>query len=188
VRTKTALIALLALVLGAFGTGCDLEDDGIGRSVVEIVSINDSDPVVSFVQNTDGDILVDEITVLLRNRAYNSFINTPEGSPYDAFVVDQMRIEWVPTVAGTGADALPSYNRTVGFSLAIPRGDTVEMQLPLVTVDMKTAPFLQGLVTGDPGFTATAMVTLIGHESGAPDTVRDFTFGIFVDFAGTQAD
>jgi len=187
VRTKTALITLLALVLGVFGTGCDLDDDGIGRSVVEVVSINDNDPVVSFVQNTDGDILVDEITVLVRNRAYSNLVNAPEGAPYDAFVVDQMRVEWIPTTAGTAGDALPQYNRTFGYSYVIPVGETVEMAVPLVTIEMKTSPMLQGLIAGDPGFGATAMVTLMGHESGAPDTGRSFSFGVHVDFAGTLA-
>ena len=107
-RTKTALITLLALVLGVFGTGCDLDDDGIGRSVVEVVSINDNDPVVSFVQNTDGDILVDEITVLVRNRAYSNLVNAPEGAPYDAFVVDQMRVEWIPPPPAPPVTPCPS--------------------------------------------------------------------------------
>jgi len=193
VRTKVHLLLVVGLSLFLFA-GCS--DDGIGRSVMEVVSVNDGAPVVDAQLDPGGDQTVGtpddvvpegSVKVTVRNRAYNEFTTATETDPFGAFVIDRVTVQWQPLVLGTAADQLPAYDRAFDFSQVVKRGTDAEFTIPLVTFDMKSQPFLQGLISGDPPFFAQAKVTFTGHESGSTSTIYSFGASIPVQFIGVIA-
>ncbi len=189
-RTYFALLLAAGLALFAL-TGCS--NDDIGHSVLEVVSVNDGAPVIDAqidagpdkIPNTSDDFVPDgHVKVAVRNRAYDQFTTATEDQPLSSFVIDRVSVEWQPLVAGTNADLLPAYNRTYDFGQVVLRDETAEFYVMLVTFEMRQAPFLQGLITGDPPFVAQAKVTFTGHDSGATNTFYSFSTTIPVEFIG----
>jgi hypothetical protein len=194
VRIHFQILTLLSLALLVF-SGCS--DDGIGRSVLEVTSVNDGAPFVDGqisvgadqIANTADDFVpAGNCLVRVRNRPYNEYMASAPEMPFGAFVIDRISVAWQPLVAGTAADNLPAWNLTYDFGMVVPRGEEVEFNVMLVTFEMKEQPFLQGLITGDPSFTAQAVVTFTGHDSGATDTFYDFSTTIPVEFIGVIVD
>ena len=193
-RIHLQILTVVSLALLVF-SGCS--DNGIGRSVLEVTAVNEGAPFVDGQLNYGGDgapgggddyVPAGHCLVRVRNRAYNDFMSTTADRPFGAFVIDRVAISWEPLVAGTAADQLPAFNRTYDFGSVIPRGEEVEFNVMLVTFEMKTQPFLQGLLTGDPPFVAQARVTFTGHDSGATSTFYDFQTVIPVEFIGVIVD
>jgi len=191
VRTYIAL--LLAAGLAVFALAACSNDD-IGHSVLEVVSINEGAPVIDAqldpgadkIAGTEDDFVPNgHVKVAVQNRAYDEYTTTTSATdPLASFVIDRVSVEWQPLVSGTAADNLPAFNRTYDFGQVVPRGEIVEFDVMLVTFEMKTQPFLQGLITGDPPFVAQARVTFTGHDSGATNTFYSFTTTIPVEFIG----
>lgn len=190
-RIHLQILMVLSLALLVF-SGCS--DDGIGRSVMEVTAVNEGAPYVSAQLNAGGDqitpspddfVPAGHCEVTIRNRAYNEFVTATAEQPFGAFVIDRISVEWQPLVAGTGADELPAYNRTYDFGSVVPRGEEVSFMVMLVSFEMKaTIPALQALESGAPPFSAQALVTFTGHDSGATDTFYSFTTTIPVEFIG----
>lgn len=191
-RTYLSLLLITGLALFALA-GCS--NDDTGHSILEVVAINDGAPVVdaqldqgSDVNDpTDDFVPSGQVKVAVRNRPYDAFTTGTDAEPLASFVIDRVSIEWQPLVAGTAADNLPTYNRSYDFGQLVPRDELVEFNVMLVTFEMKTQPFLQGLITGDPPFVAQAKVTFTGHDSGASNTFYNFSTTIPVEFIGVAA-
>ena len=201
---KLGLGVALALIV----SGCERTGER-NRSAVEIVSVAENGVFLAGMVDAgadrdpcapqDNSIPAGHIPITLHNRPYNEFNTANEQSPYGIFHVTEITVEWVTAFASTPADAQAAFNALVPFNfvspydVGVPIGETVTFNALIVPLHLKSSAFFQDLLpvciggNAAPPFSATAMVTLAGHDSGSEEIVY-VQGSVIVEFVGALID
>jgi hypothetical protein len=198
----------LGLAVALLVSGCDRTGER-NRSSVEFVSVAengiflagmidagaDRDPCVT----DDNTVPAGHVPITLHNRPYNEFNTANEQSPFGLFHVTEITVEWVTAFGASPADAQAAYNELIAFNftspydVAVPIGETVTFNALVVPLHMKSTAFFQDLLpacvggTNAPPFSATALITLAGHDSGSEEIVY-VQGAVIVEFIGAIID
>lgn len=184
-------IALLTTLVTLLVAGCS--DDGVGRSVMEVVSVNDGLPVIDYQRDLGADRTINtaddfvpqsSVTVTVANRAYEASLDPAESEPFGAYLIERVDIAWQPLASGTVADQLTAYDHSYPLNEIVRRGTQLELEVVLVSYEMKSQPFLQELVNTDDVISANAVLTFTGYDTAASNAPYSFGVTIPVQFVG----
>jgi len=184
------LMGLCSLLL----LGCS--EDGINRSVMEVVSVNDGAPVVvsqrdpgpdRTINTADDFIPPSSVTLTVANRAYDASLSATESEPFGAYLIESVRIQWQPLGPEAAGGQLLDYDQSYPLNEIVRRGTQVELNIVLVTQEMKSQSFLQDLVNTQDVILANAILTFSGHDTAASDAPYGFGVTIPVQFVGLAA-
>lgn len=203
VRSWGMLLGAAILVL--MTTGCDRTNER-SRNVVEIVSVAENGVFIAGIIDpgadqdactaADNEIPPGHVQIVLKNRPYNSFVTAEDYAPYGQFHVTGVSVEWVDVSTSDPAEALNAfnelsvYNYSTGYDVAVPINTEVAFNVMVVPLHLKSADYFQGLLPAclrgalapTLPFSATAQITLVGHDSGSEDevTVQGYTIIEFI--------
>jgi hypothetical protein len=199
----------LGVALALMVSGCDRTGER-NRSAVEIVSVAENGVFIAGMIDAgadrdpcaaqDNSIPAGHVPITLHNRPYNEFNTTVnDQSPYGLFHVTEITVEWVTAFGATPADAQAAFNALVPFNftspydVAVPIGDEVTFNALVVPLHMKSSAFFVDLLpvcaggNAAPPFSATAQITLAGHDSGSEEIVY-VQGAVMVEFVGALID
>jgi hypothetical protein len=188
---KMMILAAVSVVLLVMAAGCDKNQPTENRSVVTVISFNESQTLISDVLEQGNDladpgddyILPDIVQVEFYNRPYSGMIITDPDKPHGEFIITRYRVEWERTDGGTYT--LPTYE--AGLGISVPTGEDVDGAITLVTFDNKANTPLWDIRVGGPNqgeeIQMTAHVTFYGYEAGTDrETAIETSLGVlFVD-------
>jgi hypothetical protein len=155
--TRSAQIWVCIMLTGLLcGTGCS--NSSSPRSVLQIVNLNDNQPLASDVVRTvtgSATVMEDKVYVEVRNDPHDSVVDLKPGGPFSFVVIDSYRIHF------EAEEAIPDVSGGLGWNVA--SGSSVIGQIVVVPASLKMeAPLLQ-LWEGNE-LLATAKITFYGHE------------------------
>lgn len=173
--TVAVLFALLPQL-----AACD-EDNERARSSVEISRVNEGGVFVCGMLDAGADniagtaddfVPAGHITVAVKNRPYNPFIQAPDYGPYGHFHITRVRVTWSEAGPSTPIDELDPFEYAADYDIVVPTDSEVEFNVMLVPFYMKDSPYFAGLLSGaNPSFTAQANIALTGHDTGSDSEV-----------------
>ncbi len=173
----TILTLLLATIVF---TGCDSDNPEQNRSVISIESLNGNVAPVTSDILTNGSIFPDVISVVFRNRPYNSIIVTRPDAPYGTYEFTRYTVEWTSS-DGSGT-TLPMYESDLG--LTVETEQLVIAEIMIVTWENKDNPPISTIPPATQ-VNMNAKITFYGHETGTSrETTTIANIGvIFADLA-----
>ncbi len=197
---RSTWILALALSVTPLLTSCE-ENSERQRSAVEIAFVAEGGVYVAGMLDAGADRIVgtsDDFTpaghvaITVNNRSYNQFISAPDTGPFSHFHVTDVAVEWRSTGASPLSELAP-FNYAGGYDVTIPQGEQITFNVMVVPFNMKQSTYFQDLLgtalSGPayspqvPSFSASAHVTLTGHESGS---TREYEVegSVIVEFIG----
>jgi hypothetical protein len=194
--TTSLAVLTLAGALLPFLAGCENHDGNEWqRLVCEVESVNAGNPLVSAYLNTGADGIegtvddfrpIDIIPIVFHARPYSGETTLPEDGPNSYFDVVSYDLEWVP--GPDCPDELLDYNIYDAPCIArVPAYDEGSVAVLVADRGMKEQDWYVELYDDRTySFTATAILTFYGHESGS-DELIEIPAALQVTFYGVVA-